>query len=105
MHAPTIFKCSSYMSLPTDINVFSSRPYVKKVKKEIEKLEYNLEEAIQNFEKAKSHMLALKKKLEERKSLISPIRTIPVEILTEIFLLASEDDDLAPVTMLCVCRL
>jgi len=92
------------MSSPTDSNAFSSHAEIEKVKKEIEQLEYELQEAVQIFEKAKSHMLRLKKKLEERKASIAPIRAIPVEILIEIFLLASKDDDLAPVILSGVCR-
>jgi hypothetical protein len=59
-------------------------------------------EATEAFERVKSRIL---RDLEERRWWIAPIRKIPTEILTEVFLLASETEGLAPLKLAGVCHL
>jgi F-box-like len=57
------------------------------------------------IDEAKLRVLTLQKDLEERRAWLAPIRKLPVEILSEIFIFLSEMEHLAPVTIMEVCHL
>jgi F-box-like len=69
----------------------------------IKELEIMLKDAV--VEQAEPRVVALTKDLQERRAWIAPIRKVPFEILSEIFIFTSELDDLSPVTITRVCHL
>lgn len=90
---------------PADIRALPSPEETQRAIEAIKQLETGLQEAVEAFERAKSRFLTLQRDLEERRWWIAPIRKLPTEILTEVFLLASETDRLAPLKLAGVCHL
>jgi F-box-like len=76
----------------------------KHAKKAISELEDALKDALVALEQAQLRVRALTKDLDERKAWIAPIRKLPNELLSEIFIFGSEMEDLAPVTITEVCH-
>jgi hypothetical protein len=77
----------------------------KYAKKAIDELEDALKDALAALEIAQLRVLALTKDLDERKAWLAPIRKLPSELLSEIFIFGSGMEHLAPVTITEVSRL
>jgi hypothetical protein len=90
---------------PADRAALPSLEDFKHAKKAISELEDALEDALVVLEQALLRVRTLTKDLEERKAWIAPIRKLPNELLSEIFIFASEMEDLAPVRITEVCHL
>ena len=102
---PKLYNSLSPMWPPADKDALPTKSDIWSIKKEIMNLEVEFQRAVKAFKRAKEHMLHLKQVLEERRTWITPIRTVPAEVLTEILLFASETEDLALVKLTAVCRL
>jgi uncharacterized protein YjhX (UPF0386 family) len=85
-------------------DVFMSAEDTQSIKVSIKELESELWDALERLEQAKLHVDNLTKALEERRALIAPIRKLPTELLSEIFVFASCIKDLAPVKITAVSR-
>lgn len=77
---------------------------VKVTQKSVGMLEKQLLEAILLVEQAKLEVERLTRSLAEQKYLLAPVRRIPTEILSQIFLFHCQMEEIAPVTILKVCR-
>ena len=75
------------------------------IKRAIKELEAELQAALDSLEQAKARVNYITEQLKEHRSLIAPMRKLPVELLSELFVLASRIEDLAPVKITEVCRL
>ncbi|KIM29290.1 hypothetical protein M408DRAFT_23072 [Serendipita vermifera MAFF 305830] len=65
-----------------------------------------LQDAIQDIlEQARLRIVPLEKDIEARRGWIAPVRKLPIEILTEIFLYSRAVSELSPITISEVCRL
>jgi F-box-like len=90
---------------PADRAALPSLKDFKHAKKAISELEDALKDALVALEQAQLRVMALTKDISERKAWIAPIRMLPNELLSEIFIFASEMEHLAPVTITGVCHL
>lgn len=88
------------MWTPKDDNALPTHDDITCAKEAIYELEAILECIVDVTEKAK-----FTKELETRKGWIAPIRKLPIEILSEIFICIGKIDSLGPVTITEVCRL
>jgi F-box-like len=93
------------MWVPANKDALPSMEEMQCAKGAIKELEIILQDAVELLERAKTRVVALTKELEERQAWTAPIRKLPVEILSGIFIFTSEIDDLSPVTITEVCRL
>jgi F-box-like len=82
-----------------------SREEVIYAKQAINELELLIKDAYELLEQIKSRIFTLTTDLEERRAWIAPIRKLPSELLSEIFVFGSEMEHLAPVTITEVSRL
>jgi len=92
------------MWVPANKDALPTMEEMQCAKGVIKELEIMLKDAVELLEQAKARVIALTKDLEERQAWIAPIRKLPFEILSEIFIFTSEVDDLSPVTITEVCR-
>ena len=90
---------------PADKNALPTKSEPWGIKQDTKNLKIEFQHAVEAFERAKEHMLHLKQELEECRTWITPIQTIPIEIIIEILLFSSETEDLVPVKLTAVCRL
>ena len=74
-------------------------------KQAIKELEYTLKCAIDAVKQAQLYVVSLREQIKIRRAWIAPIRRLPVEILSEIFVFACDVDYLAPARITEVCRL
>jgi F-box-like len=93
------------MWVPANKDALPSMEEMQCARGAIKELEIILQDAVELLERAKARVVALTKDLEERHAWIAPVRKLPVEILSEIFIFTSEVDDLSPVTITGVCSL
>jgi hypothetical protein len=89
---------------PANQAAFPSQEETRHAKEAIYQLELVLKDAYELLEQAKTRVYKLVGELDKRKAWIAPIRRLPVEILSEIFIFSSEVGGLVPLTITEVSR-
>jgi hypothetical protein len=91
---------------PSDKYALPSPEDMINAQKAIENLETVLRYASDNLDDTnEQRLLEVGRDLEERRAWIAPIRKVPMEVLSDILLRASEIEDLAPIVFTAVSRL
>lgn len=92
------------MWTPANQNALPSQEEIGQARKAIEMVEIERKAAVEVLKRAQMVVDNLDKDLDIRRAWIAPIRKMPIEILSEIFIFASEMDHLAPMVFSEVSR-
>jgi F-box-like len=74
------------------------------IKKAITNLERELVAAVTLLQQTQLHITKLKEGLEQRRAWIAPIRKVPFEVLSEIFITCSREERFSPMIVAAVSR-
>jgi hypothetical protein len=89
---------------PTNSYALPSVDETRLTNQDIVKLENELAAAITLLQQTQLRITELREGLEQRRAWIAPIRKVPFEVLSEIFIICSREQRFAPVTIAAVCR-
>ena len=92
------------MWTPADIDALPSAKDVEPANNAINELEELLKATVEAFEQARLQIVNLEKELKARRAWLAPIRKLPVELLSEIFIHSSRMKRFMPVTITEVSR-
>ncbi|KIM29287.1 hypothetical protein M408DRAFT_121946 [Serendipita vermifera MAFF 305830] len=90
------------MWTPADPDALPSQSEIEHTREAIQQLQNAIQDIL---EQARLRIVPLEKEIAARQGWIAPVRKLPVEILTEIFLYSRAVSELSPVTISEVCRL